>query len=69
MGSIAVIYEDKNFLAFLDIEPVSEGHILVIPKTHVVWMQELLFILSNGILEFNEKCLLTPTNLLTHPQA
>ncbi|OGI57102.1 hypothetical protein A3B85_03160 [Candidatus Nomurabacteria bacterium RIFCSPHIGHO2_02_FULL_37_13] len=34
------VYEDKNFLAFLDIEPVSEGHILVIPKTHVVWMQE-----------------------------
>ncbi len=34
------IYEDKNFLAFLDIEPVSVGHILIIPKKHVVWMQE-----------------------------
>jgi histidine triad (HIT) family protein len=34
------VYEDKDFLVFLDIKPVSEGHILIIPKTHVVWMQE-----------------------------
>lgn len=29
------IYEDNEVLAFLDIGPVSEGHTLVIPKTHV----------------------------------
>jgi histidine triad (HIT) family protein len=34
------IYEDENFLSFLDIEPVSDGHLLIIPKKHVVWMQE-----------------------------
>jgi len=34
------IYENKNFLAFLDIEPVSHGHILIIPKKHIVWMYE-----------------------------
>ena len=34
------IHENKNFLAFLDIQPVSNGHILVIPKKHIVWMQE-----------------------------
>ena len=34
------IYEDKNFLVFLDIQPVSDGHILIIPKKHIVWMQE-----------------------------
>ena len=28
------IYENKNFLAFLDINPVNKGHILVIPKEH-----------------------------------
>lgn len=28
------IYEDDRALAFLDIGPVSEGHTLVIPKTH-----------------------------------
>ncbi|MFA6324969.1 MAG: HIT domain-containing protein [Candidatus Paceibacterota bacterium] len=34
------IYENKNFLVFLDIKPVSDGHILIIPKKHIVWMQE-----------------------------
>ena len=34
------IYEDKNFTSFLDIQPVSHGHILIVPKKHIVWMQE-----------------------------
>ncbi len=28
------IYEDKNVIAFLDINPISKGHTLVIPKNH-----------------------------------
>ena len=28
------VYEDDNFLAFLDINPVNKGHTLVIPKEH-----------------------------------
>jgi len=28
------IYEDNNFLAFLDIAPVNFGHTLIIPKEH-----------------------------------
>ena len=27
-------YEDENYLAFLDIRPLSKGHLLVIPKQH-----------------------------------
>ncbi|MFA6227960.1 MAG: HIT family protein [Patescibacteria group bacterium] len=30
----AKVYEDDNFLAFLDIAPVNPGHTLIIPKTH-----------------------------------
>jgi len=30
----AKIYEDNNFLAFLDISPVNKGHTLVVPKEH-----------------------------------
>src|SRR4030043_1511696 len=30
----AKIYEDKEFLAFLDIMPINPGHTLVIPKVH-----------------------------------
>jgi histidine triad (HIT) family protein len=34
-----VVYENENFLAFLDIRPLSPGHTLVIPKEHYrfVW--------------------------------
>lgn len=28
------VYEDEEFLAFLDIAPVNKGHTLVIPKRH-----------------------------------
>jgi len=30
----AKVYEDADYLAFLDIRPVSPGHTLVIPKQH-----------------------------------
>ena len=29
------VYEDENVLAFLDTNPVSKGHTLVVPKEHV----------------------------------
>ncbi len=32
------VYEDENFLAFLDINPESPGHTQVIPKKHVRWV-------------------------------
>ena len=32
------IYEDKEFLAFLDIFPKTAGHTLVVPKKHVQWV-------------------------------
>lgn len=31
----AKIYEDENYLAFLDSNPVNPGHTLLIPKEHV----------------------------------
>jgi len=34
------VYEDENFMAFFDIEPVTDGHLLLIPKEHIPWMQE-----------------------------
>jgi len=30
------VYEDDNFFAFLDINPVNLGHTLVVPKQHFV---------------------------------
>ena len=44
------IYEDERVLAFLDINPMSPGHTLVIPKKHTLDSQtidkdELIYIL------------------------
>ena len=35
------IYEDKNFLAFLDIKPNNPGHALIIPKKHYENLYEM----------------------------
>lgn len=35
------VYEDSNFLAFLDIHPHTKGHTLVIPKTHYQWVYDV----------------------------
>jgi len=31
----SIVYEDYKSLAFLDIQPITPGHLLVIPKQHV----------------------------------
>lgn len=35
------VYEDNNFLAFLDIHPLSPGHTLIIPKKHYRWVWDV----------------------------
>ena len=35
------IFEDDNFLAFLDINPLKEGHTLVVPKKEVDYIFDL----------------------------
>jgi len=35
------VYEDDLCLAFLDINPISKGHTLLIPKEPYVWMQDV----------------------------
>ncbi len=35
------VYEDENYLAFLDINPQSPGHTQVIPKKHYRWVWDI----------------------------
>ncbi|MDD4027360.1 MAG: HIT family protein [Candidatus Shapirobacteria bacterium] len=35
------VYEDDNFLAFLDIKPLNLGHTLLIPKKHFQWVDDV----------------------------
>ncbi len=37
----AVAYEDDRTLAFMTIEAINTGHLLVIPKQHVPYMQDM----------------------------
>lgn len=35
------IYEDEKTLGFLDINPVSDGHVLIVPKLHEQFVEKL----------------------------
>jgi histidine triad (HIT) family protein len=35
------VYEDDRTFAFMDINPLNEGHLLIIPKTHAATIHEM----------------------------
>jgi histidine triad (HIT) family protein len=37
----SVVYEDMTCVAFMDIQPVNSGHILVVPKIHAAYLNDL----------------------------
>ncbi|NHK32504.1 MAG: HIT family protein [Asgard group archaeon] len=37
----AVLYEDDDIIAFIDIKPINEGHALIVPKKHSILVEEL----------------------------
>ncbi len=49
------VVEDENFLAFLDINPLVEGHTLVIPKKEVDYIFDLEDDLLAGLHVFAKK--------------
>ena len=36
-----IVFEDDESIAFLDIHPVTDGHLLLIPKEPYTWMYEV----------------------------
>lgn len=56
-GSIPskTIYEDELVKVFLDINPNTNGHCLIIPKKHIVAVKEVDNILTTHILEVEKK--------------
>ena len=49
------IYEDENYYAFLDINPLKEGHTLVIPKEETDYLFDLKDDLLGGMMVFAKK--------------
>ena len=35
------VYEDDRVFAFMDINPINEGHVLIIPKAHAATIHEI----------------------------
>ena len=35
------VYEDDRVLAFLDVQPITPGHALVVPKKHISYLDDL----------------------------
>lgn len=46
------VAEDDEFLAFLDIQPLSEGHVLVVPKKEVDYIFDLEDELLGRMIQF-----------------
>jgi histidine triad (HIT) family protein len=40
-GEVSVCYEDAVAIAFMDIQPVNDGHVLVVPRTHYERIEDL----------------------------
>ena len=49
------VYEDELVKVFLDISPNTNGHMLIIPKKHIVTVDELDNELATHILEIEKK--------------
>ncbi|MGF1671733.1 MAG: HIT family protein [Balneolaceae bacterium] len=49
------VAEDDHFFAFLDINPIAEGHTLVVPKKEVDYFFDLKESQIHGIMRFSKK--------------
>jgi len=49
------VYEDDNFIGILDVNPLSEGHTLIIPKKHFRNLLDLPATLGNELLDAIKK--------------
>ena len=50
-----IVYESENIMAFLDIEPINEGHILIVPKMHVNSIDQIPLPIVTEIMELTQK--------------
>ncbi len=51
----SIVFEDKQCIAIMDIFPLGEGHVLVIPKQHGVLLNELDQVLQSHLFSVGSK--------------
>lgn len=64
---VSVVYQNNNVMAFLDYEPINEGHILLIPKKHYLDVDELPAELLKELMETSQK-LVTAVKKVYQPE-
>jgi histidine triad (HIT) family protein len=37
----SLVYEDEHVIAFMDIGPLTQGHLLVVPRSHADYLEDL----------------------------
>ncbi len=47
----SLVYEDDLVLAFMDLYPMRPGHVLVIPRQHAMWLEQLAPALRAHLME------------------
>jgi histidine triad (HIT) family protein len=59
----SIVYEDEMFMVLMDAYPLTEGHVLIIPKTHCVRLHEMqatqqaaLFELADRVMKAQRAC-------------
>ena len=50
-----VVYEDEQLKAFLDIQPIRPGHVLIVPKTHHDYFDDLPPELASSIVHLGQR--------------
>src|ERR1041384_2172857 len=38
---VSWVYQDDTVVAFMDIQPITQGHVLVVPREHAVLMTDI----------------------------
>lgn len=52
----SVVFEDELTLAFMDIRPVTPGHLLVVPKTHATYLADLPLDTGGAVMQSAIRC-------------
>ena len=50
-----IVYESENVTAFLDIDPINEGHVLIIPKMHEASIDNIPLHILTEIMQLSQK--------------
>lgn len=51
----AIVLDEDDFVGFLDVRPVFKGHVLLVPRQHVVTLPDLPARLRDGFLEAGQR--------------